>query len=757
MKLYCLFNNLRKRTPATPLATPLRGGFALMFALMFTASLLYGLLIGIRSTTPTLYAQSLPELKYSISGTSGKLITIGRPYNPVSPTEGAFAFDPSNPAAPKSTITLPQLLAWVQSKNFTPTVQALGNGLWQLDVSLLVEDNAQLDITAASGVRELRLISRPDASYNIISKGGTIHIDGNGSGTDTGIKVYSWDNSPGVNTFDNTYLMSNDITPTIQTRSYLAALNGGRMDIQKAEMMYLGYEELNARVGYGKGEPSGLAWRLRPAGTTDPASGPKGSIIQSKVHHNYFGMYSYQAVGLVISGTEVVDNYFYGLDPHDDSYGFVVANNRIHHNGYTGLIFSRRCLSNTVYGNQIYANGSHGFMLDRGSDHNTIYNNEIFNNKYDGVAIYQSSNNQVYNNRIENNHRYGVRIAADFDEADLFDAVATNNVIRNNRVISNGADGIYVVNRADQNVIRDNQVISSGEGGILLNAGLTLVQGNWVVNSQRDGLLIDDEHYTGGVNLGGPSTLPIGAPGRDNQILGNHFLQNKLNGIDVAGGGNNRIGSLGAGNIISGNLSNGLMLARTGPTLVESNEIRNNLALNGAGISTKCTITSASSYTIVNNVIVGNTTTDLKGRGAGIHIGSGCQPLINDNRIYANRNNGFAADLQNANPVGSPNINAKNNIWSSTDPNVVETTIWHVPDDGDLGIVDYLPLGSGPLDPPPTPSPTPTPTRLPSTATPTTSATSAPTATPTPTDTPVPTSVASATPLPGVYLPLIVR
>jgi parallel beta-helix repeat protein len=715
--------------------------------------LVTGLLLGIDQPTPPLYAQNLPDLKYSTTGALGKIITIGRAYSPINPAESAFVRDPSNPAAPKLTITLPQLLAWVQSKNYTPTLQALGNGVWQLDVTLLIEDNGRLDISTANGVNELRLISRPDTSYNIISKGGDINIDG--------VKVYSWDNSPGVNSYDDTYLV---VTDTIQTRSYLAALNGGRMDIKNAEMMYLGYEELNSRVGYGKGEPSGLAWRLLPTGSTDFATGPKGSIIKSKVHHNYFGMYSYEAAGLVISATEVANNYFYGLDPHDDSHDFVVANNFIHDNGYTGLIFSRRCINNKVYGNKIYNNGSHGFMLDRGSNNNEIYNNEMVGNKYDGIAVYQSKNNTIYNNLVKDNHRYGVRISAEFDDADLFDDVAIDNEIRNNIVDGNGSDGIYVVNRADRNLILNNQVLHSGEAGVFLNAGLTILQGNLVSNSTLDGLIIDDEAYTTGTNLGGPAKTPVGAPGRDNQILGNRFVQNKQNGIDVTGGGNNRIGSLGAGNIISGNLNSGLLLGRTDTSVIDSNEIRNNTAPNGAGIAAKCNITAPVAYTIVNNVIVGNSTTDLKGRGAGIQIGSGCEPVINDNRIYNNRNNGVEANLQNSNVVGSTTINARNNIWGSIDPNQVETTIWHALDDNGLGVVDYMPLGNGPLEPPATPSPTPTPTRT-LTPTPTLTptgtrqATATPTgsATPTPTNTPTPTQVTNETLTVQSYLPVVER
>ncbi len=372
-----------------------------------------------------LYAQILPPLRYS--STSSTLV-IGRPYLPLLPGEGPFVVDPSHAAAPKLYITLPALRTWAESIKQPDLIRDVGNGIWEIAVQIDVEDNAQLDLTSSSGVHEVRLISRPEASYNLISDGGTINIDG--------IKLYSWDNSPGVDSYDTTFLTENGV---MQTRSFAAARYGGRLEIKNAEIMYLGHEELNKRVGYGKGEPSGLAWRLRPTGTTDPAHGPKGIIINSKVHHNYFGMYSYEATGLEIRDSEFYSHYLYGLDPHDYSHGFVVANNLIRDNGHTGLIFSRHCTDNTIYGNTIFNNGSHDFMLDRGSDRNVVYNNTIYDNKFDGIVIYQSSNNAIYDNTIRNHERYGIRLSAEFDPDDLCDGLTVDNLIRNNHITNTAA------------------------------------------------------------------------------------------------------------------------------------------------------------------------------------------------------------------------------------------------------------------------------------------------------------------------------
>lgn len=704
--------------------------------------------------TPSVYAQSgLPALRYSPSSSNGPTITIGWSYNSAFPEEAPYVGDPSNPNAPKLAITLPQLLDWVQSKNYTPTLQNLGNGIWQLDVNLVLMDNARLELTSASGVKELRITSRPEASFDIVARGGWINIDG--------IKVYAWDNSPSVNSYDETFLTVDGV---MQTRSYLAALYGGRMDIKNAEMMYLGYEELNSRVGYGKGEPSGLAWRLLPVGSSNPATGPKGSIIDSKIHHLYFGMYSYQAVGLVITGNEFYQQYFYGLDPHDYSYGFTIANNYIHDNGYTGLVLSRGCTDNLIYGNRIHHNASHGMMLDRGVNRNLVYDNEIIGNKYDGFAIYQSSYNQVYNNTIKDNGRYGVRISAEFDSADIFDDVAGNNVIRQNTITGSGKHGIYLVDRADRNTIVENQVISSTEVGIMINAGLNLVQGNTVTGNGKDGLFIDSKPYTAGTNPGGPSKPPLGQPGQENQILANRFVQNGERGIDVSGGGNNRIGSLGAGNLITDNALGGILLKTTGVTIIDSNEILANRASNGAGINTVCVPTTPTTYTFTNNVIADNVSSNAKGYGAGIFLAEGCLAQVSGNWFSNNRTGTTPFNLQNANLAGSPDIQATGNMWGAPDEATVELGIWHQVDNPALGRVNFQPLGAAPMTPPATPIPTitPTPTATP-TVTPYAPPGSTATATPVPTFTPLPTPGGNGTPEPPVnqdqtlYLPLITR
>src|SRR5215204_3012404 len=97
------------------------------------------------------------------------------------------------------------------------------------------------------------------------------------------IKLTSWDTAAGA--VDTNYA---------DGRSYLLALNGGRMDVLGAEVSHL---------GFGDGEPSGLSWRLR-ATPSRPETGATGAVQNSNIHDNYFGLYSYAAYGLIVSNSE---------------------------------------------------------------------------------------------------------------------------------------------------------------------------------------------------------------------------------------------------------------------------------------------------------------------------------------------------------------------------------------------------------------------------------------------------------------------
>ncbi|MCX6049581.1 MAG: right-handed parallel beta-helix repeat-containing protein [Chloroflexi bacterium] len=483
-------------------------------------------------------AQVSPTIRYSASSNT---VYIGRPYTMTIPAEAPYVGYPSHPAAPKLVITLPQLAALL---NKPALITDQGNGIWLVKVNLVIYQNTRLEVTSPT-IRELRLESiltnATTKKYTkVVASGGQLLIQG--------VKVNSW-NTP-ANTVDTSYQYG---------RSYLAALYGARMDIINSEASYLGWYEPNP--GYpdakiGKGEPSGLAWRLA-ATPSDPLTKATGSIVNSLVHHNYYGNYTYQTINMVFTGNQVYANIYYGFDPHDYSTNMEIAGNEFYNNGYHGLILSRGCTNNRIHDNKMYNNAGHGLMLDRGSDDNQVYNNEIYGNIEDGLAIYESSRNAITNNTLRDNKRYGLRINAVYDGTDVFDGLAIDNVIQGNTITGNTKYGVNFYERADRNVLLNNTISNNGDYGLYINTGGNRIQGNTITGNVRDGLYV----LGGLLSNPAPGQTPIvpavDTPGHANQVIQNTIKSNKLNGISlITMATDTRVTT----NIVESNLSNGVYI-----------------------------------------------------------------------------------------------------------------------------------------------------------------------------------------------------
>lgn len=465
-------------------------------------------------TRSSVQAQSLPAVRWACSS---RTIYLGNPY-----TNPALTTYPSQPGAPKQTINLPQLRTIVAGKCDMQMVEELGTGIWLIRANIIVNQDAKLDITSAT-VNQLRLESIwGDTSkqfVKLVANGGQILIQG--ASPQQKLSIRSWDTPAGR--------VDSDVS---DGRSYIAILNGGRMDIINAEMAYLGWNDPNPRFdsGIGKGEPSGLAWKRR-ASADRPETGPTGSIIDSDIHHNYYGNYTWQAINMVFRGNKVHDNGYYGFDPHDYSSNFVVENNEFYNNYKHGLIFSRGCINNIIRNNKMYNNGGHGLMLDRGSDFNLVENNEMYGNGQDGVTLYESSNNTFRNNYIHHNLRHGLRINAVYDSGDAFDALAIHNQFSGNLVSNNSRYGFSLYDRADRNSFSNNTVRDNGEYGFYIRTGLNTISGDTVSGNRRDGIFIlggPAPNYTPGI---APITPALALPGRSNRITGNTINANRNNGI----------------------------------------------------------------------------------------------------------------------------------------------------------------------------------------------------------------------------------
>lgn len=331
--------------------------------------------------------------------------------------------------------------------------------VWLLGANLVLENGATLVLDGGTGgdVAELRLLSNntyaADAFVELRAQWGNLLIQST--------KITSWDEDAGgpdteYDTFGRAF---------VRVVSYLDADGStpreSRMDVIDSDIGYLGHYAA---------ESYGLVWKVRD--TTGPevfdVVDVLGDLVNSTVHHNYFGMYSYGAYGMNITGNEVHSNVMYGIDPHDDSDALVVTDNYIHDNGNHGFICSKRCDGLTIRDNVSSNNAQTGYMLHRAVENTLMVNNLAENNGDAGFAIMDAHENVLANN-IARGNKYGVRLSVG----------ASGNIIRDNELSDSTMYGIYTYQGSDLPTINDgrparntfsrNEVRRSGILGV--NAG----------------------------------------------------------------------------------------------------------------------------------------------------------------------------------------------------------------------------------------------------------------------------------------------
>lgn len=304
-------------------------------------------------------------------------------------------------------------------------------GIWDLKANLNLRSGITLKLNQEE-VKWLRLTSNKDKFVSILAYNSDVFINET--------RITSWDETQ--NDFD---------TDIEDGRSYILVKDGSRMDIIDSEIAYLGY----SRPKDSPYSTYGISWRMSTGNLTKFFL--TGEVINSKFHHNYFGAYTFGATGMTWRGNEFYENIRYGLDPHDDSNGFLVENNVFHHNGSHGLIFSKRCINNLIRNNISYGNKSHGIMLHELSDKNVIENNQIYDN-VDGIALDHSTQNLIRGNTIYNNKR-GVRA----------DKASKDNLIENNQITGSVQYGIYLYGNSEGNLVQNN-VLTTNANAIYIKS-----------------------------------------------------------------------------------------------------------------------------------------------------------------------------------------------------------------------------------------------------------------------------------------------
>ena len=324
-------------------------------------------------------------------------------------------------------------------------------GEWLLSAHLLIQKKASMRI-AAPEVRWLKLASYQGGFSWIKVRGGQLDF------IDT--CVTSW--NPQKKSYDQNVK---------DGRSFVLARDRARMNIYNSELSYL---------GYGADESYGVAWRL---------AGTSGEMIDSTFGYNYYGLYAYQASGLVIRGNEVHHSVKYGIDPHTNSNQLLIEDNLSHHNGKHGIILAEGCSSSIIRNNETHNNSLHGIVIYQQSNHNWIEGNISYANGTQGININNSDKNTVRNNIVFDNTQAGIGIASG----------SNDNLVVNNQVYENKRDGIYIFNKSNHNLVEENNIHHNTRYGIYIKSEKNNAKNNQVF-SNLVGIYL---------KLGKPSTISL--------------------------------------------------------------------------------------------------------------------------------------------------------------------------------------------------------------------------------------------------------
>jgi parallel beta-helix repeat protein len=315
-------------------------------------------------------------------------------------------------------------------------LRELAQGQWLLAASLRVEAGAVLRI-AAPEVRWLKLRSDDQGFVSIKALGGQLQF------ADT--CVSSWDQAR--EGYDENYTAG---------RAFVLARDGARMDIERSDLRYLGYDGPEAY---------GIAWR------TERTS---GKMVDSFAVHNFYGVYSFEVDGLLIRGNEAAYNVMYGIDPHTRSTRLVIEGNVAHDNGKHGIILAEECSDGLVRDNVAYNNLHHGIVIFQRSNNNVVERNTAYGNGGHGINVNDAANTTVRDNTVYDNLEAGIGIGQE----------ASKNQVLGNLVRANRGDGITLYSRATDNLLRNNTVDGNARYGIYVKSeGPATIEGNQIVGN----------------------------------------------------------------------------------------------------------------------------------------------------------------------------------------------------------------------------------------------------------------------------------
>jgi hypothetical protein len=340
--------------------------------------------------------------------------------------------------------------------------------------------------------------------------------------------------------------------------------------------------------------------------------------------------------------------------------------------------------------NAIYNNTLDGILLDKSAGGNVVQANNLLSNFQNGLEIAGSGNtiggsSGVLRNLLDNNAADGV----------LLDASASGNQVLGNflglsgtgtSAQANGTNGIEV--QGTNNTIGGttagarNFISGNGNDGVLLNSGASgnVVQGNFigtnttgtssVANSVNGVEVLGSGNTIGGTTSAARNFISgntndgvtLGTSASGNLVQGNYIgtsntgmaaLANSGNGVEVLGSINTLGGTtVGARNIIAGNLLDGVLLNTCG----SGNVVQNNfVGLSSAGTSA-LTNSGNGVEVLGNNDTIGGTTSAARNIIAGnlldgVLLGSGSSGNQVQGNFMGVMSGGTAAQANSGNGV----------------------------------------------------------------------------------------------------------
>ena len=361
---------------------------------------------------------------------------------------------------PGGCITLDEIYNSFEKKS---PLSKLQSGIWLLTSDLYVTGGSTLNILGTLYFDETRVISWDDA------------IDGPDEDYENG----------------RSYVNCLSEMTTGETCKGFAKNDMGecRMDIFNTEMSYLGYHA---------SESWGVTYKTR--GFCVDKSNPEifdsvkvyGDIKNSKIHHNYYGHYSFGQFGGNWTGNEVHSNVVYGFDPHDYSRNLTINDNIVYNNGLHGIIASKWCSHVTIINNTV-STSDVGIFLHSLGDYAIVKNNTVTECRV-GIGFFESSHGLIDGNKIIDNE-IGIRFSAG-----SMDNLATNNIIResldwdifsfegsepvvelengrpSDNIISDNSFSTFKLKNSDRFVFYNNSVKNGNF--VLENSTRTLLNGN---------------------------------------------------------------------------------------------------------------------------------------------------------------------------------------------------------------------------------------------------------------------------------------